>query len=67
MEHLHKWIFAWNNITKTWDTVKKENYFDLTNDRKKVLSSTSIGTLVDIIERTDGDKEKIKNLTSKLD
>jgi hypothetical protein len=62
MEHLHKWVFAWNGTSQVWDAVKRENYFDLTNDRSKVLSASKMDVLILLIEKTDGDKKEIDKL-----
>ncbi len=66
MENVHKWVFAYNGTLDVWDAVKKENYFDLTNNRDKVLSSASINDLISLIEKTDGDTNKIKQLVIKM-
>ena len=67
MENLHKWVFAYNGTTEVWDAVKKENYFDLTNNRENVLSSASISSLISLIEKTDGNLITIDNLlTNKM-
>lgn len=44
----------------TWSAVKRDNYFDLFNDRSKVIfKSKSITDLQDLIIKTGGDETKI--------
>ena len=60
----HNWIFHKNHYTGNYHAVKSEDYFLLKNDisNPKVLSSSKIETLEEIINKTNGDPELIKIL-----
>ena len=63
MTCVHDWLFHYNDYTGNWEAAKRENYTDLFSNRKEnVLSSGNLNTLVELIEKTDGDAEKIKKL-----
>ena len=62
-QNLHNWVFMYNKYTDTWKTTTRDNYHSLTNDSSYgVLSSKDINTLIDIIEKTNGDSLKIEKL-----
>jgi len=64
---IHNWIFNFNEHTQKWVAVTRDNYFDLFNssNSENCLKSSSIDTLIELINKTNGDIEKIKVLTSK--
>lgn len=64
---LYDWVFRFNSIDKMWYGVKRENYNDLFSDlsSKNILKSSSIKTLAEIINKTDGDIKKINSLLKK--
>lgn len=64
--HLYDWVFHFNTYTQKWDATTRDNYNLLFNDRKsgKVLSSSELWTLVEIINRTNGNPDKIEKLTT---
>ncbi len=65
-QHLHDWIFHYNAIKGVWDATTRDNYTALFSDRSHgILSSKDLWTLVDIINRTNGDEIKITKLINK--
>lgn len=64
-KNLNDWIFNWNCYTEQWRAVKRDDYKELFNNNNSplVLRSSRFQTLVDLINRTDGNKEKIESLT----
>lgn len=61
--NLYGWIFTYNPFDKVWSATERDNYnalFNGYNDR--VLRSANIVTLQEIINKTAGDKNKIKKL-----
>jgi len=63
MENLYDWLFHYNHYTNVWNAFKRDDlnkYFN--GELSEILSSKKHSTLVDIIERTNGDKNKIKKL-----
>ena len=64
-DHLHDWIFHYNAVKGVWDATTRENYNSLFNNRDHgILSSKDIWTLIELINRTNGDNLKIKKLTN---
>ena len=63
--HLHDWVFHYNHYTQKWDATTRENQNALFNDNSNgVLSSKDIWTLIEIINRTNGNKVKIQKLAT---
>jgi len=62
--HIYDWVFHYNIYTSKWNAVRRENYHQLFNGGKDVLSSSEIDTLITIINRTDGDGKKLKKLVN---
>ena len=64
MNKVSGWMFTYNEFTKNWQAATRENVKMLFNDvmNSRVLKSTSLDTLIDIIRRTDGDPTKLKKL-----
>ena len=62
MKNINQWVFACDG--KTWRAAKREDYRELFNDHnsEKVLKSSSIDTLTELIQRTGGDLNEIKKL-----
>lgn len=67
MNTLYDWVFNFNPYKNIWNAVKREDYKDLFNESASdnVLSSSNIETLTSLIEKTDGDKDKIQELLNK--
>lgn len=66
-EVFNDWVFRFNPYTKNWYAATRENYRKLQNDigNKEVISSSKIETLIDLINRTDGDISKMNKLAKK--
>lgn len=66
-KNLYDWIFHFNPYEKIWSAVKRDNYNELFNNYKsnKVLKSKNINTLQEIINKTDGEKDKIEKILTK--
>lgn len=64
---LYDWVFRFNTMDGKWYCAKRDHYNDLFSNIKSehVLKSSSINTLIEIINKTDGNKSKIKNLIKK--
>jgi len=60
--NLYKWLFHYNIYTHKWCAFTREDYLDYFNGKKEPISSSNINTLIEIIEKTDGDLSKILNL-----
>lgn len=67
MKNINGWVFTYNEYRGIWMAAKREDYNLLFSDmaNPKVLSSRDIVTLQEIIERTDGDPVKVKQLLRK--
>lgn len=61
-DHVSDWIFNYNSITKTWNAVKRDDQHQLFNGGPGRIKATSFPTLLDIINRTNGDIDKINKL-----
>lgn len=66
MENLYGWAFNYNPHTQNWRAIKREHYtemFSKTEDENgPMLVSRDIQTLIDLIVRTNGEKESIDKL-----
>lgn len=50
--HIADWVFHYNIYTKKWEAAKREHYVELfSGDKGNVLKSSSISTLIEIINR----------------
>lgn len=51
MEKIHGYVFTYNDYTKRWYAVKREDYSLLFSDikNKKVIKSDKIETLIEVI------------------
>lgn len=66
-QSLYDWVFRFNPLDKSWYAARREHYNDLFSDisSKNLLKSSSIKTLTEIINKTDGDVKKINSLLKK--
>jgi len=64
MNRLEGWVFVYNTHTSKWMASRRDNYYDLFSNisSDKVLKSSNINTLIEIISKTQGEKTKIKKL-----
>jgi hypothetical protein len=60
MSNLYQWLFHYNHYSEKWNAFKREDYVDVFNGKKKPLASSSINTLIEIVEKTEGDVSKLK-------
>jgi hypothetical protein len=66
MSNISGWIFNYNDYTHLWSAAKREDYFELFNGNKgRVLSSSNIETLIELINKTDGDPTLIEKQINK--
>lgn len=62
--NLYGWVFTFNPHTNQWLATTRDNYLQLFDNQKSadILRSSSIKTLEEIIIKTNGNADKIKNL-----
>lgn len=63
-KNLSNWVIVYNQHTDQFRATKRENYNELFNDNNSplVLRSNTFNTLAELIELTNGDKDKINQL-----
>jgi hypothetical protein len=63
-EVLYDWVFIYSPYLDQWCATKRDNYTMLYSNlhSTKVLRSSSIKTLQELIMKTDGDPKKINKL-----
>jgi len=68
MKNTHGWLFHKNAYTNKWHAAKREDANLLFNDihNPKVLRSSSITTLEELINRTDGNESQLNALVNKI-
>lgn len=61
MENLHGWIFTYNQYENNWMAVKRDDFPLLFSDikNKNILKSNKIETLIEIINKTNGDISRL--------
>ena len=60
--YIHDFIFHFNTYTSKWNAVTRDNYNELfSGDKGNVISSSSIQTLEYLINKYQGDVNKIKS------
>ncbi len=61
-EHQIQWVYSYNPFSQEWRACKREHYLELfsNNDSKNVLKSIKIDTLIEIVNKTNGDLSKLK-------
>ena len=66
MEILNEWVFHFNPFTKTWAAIHRSDYLEYWNNQKskKVLRSSKIETLIELLVKGDGDIKTINKLVS---
>lgn len=60
--HLADWIINYNDAADNWRAVTRDNQIQLFNGGPDRISADTLKTLVEVISRTNGDKEKLKKL-----
>lgn len=66
MENLYGWWFTYNIYNKIWHACKAEDISEVYNNHgsKKVISSPSIDTLIELVIRAQGELEKVGGFIS---
>ncbi len=64
-DHVSDWLFNYNNITKTWRAVKRDDQAQMFNGGKGRMESRSFDTLLELINRTNGNSVKLNKLIKK--
>ena len=62
-DSLYDWLFHYNPYAKSWTAFKRDDinkYFN--GELENPITSKKHSTLVEIIEKTEGDQTKIKKL-----
>lgn len=60
---LHDWVFHYNTYTNKWEGATRDNYHNIFSSNKEgVIRSSRIETLINLIERTNGDIAKMNKL-----
>lgn len=64
-EYLQNWVFVFNPFTQFWNAVPRQSYNDYWNDygHTDVIKSSSIFTLLELLHKTLGDKDRLEKLT----
>jgi hypothetical protein len=64
--HMYDWVFHFNPYASMWHATTRDNYPSLFNGGKNILKSSSIDTLISLINKTNGDEKKLNRLTNDL-
>lgn len=64
---LYDWVFRYNPYTKKWCATTRENYPKLFSKEgdDDILKSSSINTLVEVINKIGGDIENVNSILNK--
>ena len=60
--HMYEWVINYNPFTDNWQAAHRDYMGALYTDRTKLIESSSITTLIDILNRTNGNKEEVEKL-----
>ena len=65
--YLYDWVFRYNKYTKNWCAANRDNYNDLFSkeNSNNVLKSSSIETLIELIDKIEGDINNIDSILNK--
>jgi hypothetical protein len=63
-DHLHNWVFHYNPHVSLWSAIPRDKYLQYWSDYQipGVFKSPRVSVLVEIIQKTNGDPEKIEYL-----
>lgn len=66
-DDLYDWVFHYNPYVKIWSAIPRDQYINYWDDAdlESVLRSKNHSTLVELITKTGGDKNKLKKLVGK--
>ncbi len=67
-EYQQQWLYNYNIYEQCWRACKREHYLELfsNNDSGNVLKSSKIDTLVEIVNKTNGDLTKLNQVENEL-
>ena len=61
--NLYNWVFNYNPYINKWCACKRDNYNNLfSKSSKDILKATDINVLIELINKTDGNVDKINKL-----
>jgi len=65
--YLYDWLFHYNPYTKKWAAFPKDlkNEYFINYNHPSVIRSSSINTLIELLQRTEGDTDKLEKLANK--
>ena len=65
--HLYDWMFHYNPYTKKWAAIPKDlkNEYFTNYKHPRIIRSSSIDTLVELLIKTEGDPKKLDKLVKK--
>jgi hypothetical protein len=65
--YLYDWVFRYNAYTKNWCATNRDNYNHLFSKQNSdsVLKSSSIETLIEVINKIEGDIKNIDSILNK--
>lgn len=60
----YHFVFHYNAYSKLWSAIPRDSYNDYWNDTNHpdIIRSTEINTLMDLLYKTDGNKNKLEQL-----
>jgi len=65
-DYLYHWLFHYNHYTELWSAFQRNDYVPYFNDPSNpdliVIKSREITTLINLINKMEGDPSKIINL-----
>jgi hypothetical protein len=60
MDNLYDWLFHYNIYTKKWEAFKRDEVAAFGSGKAKLITSSNINTLIEIVKKTNGDTEKLR-------
>jgi len=61
-EYLYDWVFTYNPYDNSWNAFKREefpNYWGFENPPKSLIKSSSVNTILMILDRIKGDPNNL--------
>ena len=61
---LYNWVFHFNSFANTWAAIPRDHYQEYWSDsaHPAIIRSREINTLIDILYKTNGERDKIDQL-----
>jgi hypothetical protein len=63
--HMYDWVINYNPFTGNWQAAHRDDVNALFNDRSKVIESNEIMTLIEILNKTNGEQAQIDRLLAR--